>query len=374
MVTLHPTLYKQDSKGKIRIYYIEQDKENYRMITGVLDGALVFSKWTTALPKNIGKSNATTGEEQATLEIKARYTKKLAEHYCSKIEDAKAKKHKFFSPMLATSEEAARFTMVDGKPVIVDPKLDGMRMTAGNVDWISRKGKEIPAARWIYENLSEFFEQNPTIRLDGEIYNHEYRNDFQSLMKICRRTKLTDADIETAKSVLQFHIYDMVDESSPKMTNLERKRWLDNSSLVNIPKIVIVDWDIANTKEELKSIFDKHLSDGYEGSIIRNPDGIYVNKRSKDLIKHKEFFDEEFQILEILPGKGNRSDIAGSIVVKINDNMSCGCGIKGSWKYAEDLLNNKDSYIGKYATVRYFEKTDDGNLRFPVVVDIDRPD
>ena len=66
MIT-HPLLYKQDSKGKIRTYCIEIEGADYRMVTGLLDGKQIRTKWTTAKPKNVGRSNATSAEEQAKI-------------------------------------------------------------------------------------------------------------------------------------------------------------------------------------------------------------------------------------------------------------------------------------------------------------------
>jgi DNA ligase-1 len=118
---------------------------------------------------------------------------------------------------------------------------------------------------------------------------------------------------------------------------------------------------------------DKNLLLGYEGSIVRIPDSIYQNKRSKDLIKIKEFDDTEFEVLDIIPGKGNRSDIAGSVIIKV-DGQPVGCGIRGSWDFSKKLLEDVKEYIGGIATVRYFGLTDEGKPRFPVLIDINRPD
>lgn len=54
--------------------------------------------------------------------------------------------------------------------------------------------------------------------------------------------------------------------------------------------------------------------------------------------------------------------------------IQVGCGIKGSWVYAKDLLDNRLDLIGKQATIRHFGVTPDGSLRFPICIDIDRPD
>ena len=102
MIKQYKKLYKVDSKGKIRVYFIEQEDEKYRMVTGVLDGTLTRSKWTTAKPKNVGRSNETTAKSQADSEIANRYNKKLNEGYFGDLNEAKSNPNgKFFQPMLA---------------------------------------------------------------------------------------------------------------------------------------------------------------------------------------------------------------------------------------------------------------------------------
>lgn len=372
MEILH-TLYKQDSKGKIRTYFIEIEGADYRMVTGLLDGKEVRSKWTTAKPKNSGKTNATSSEEQAKIEALARYTKKLAEHYHSNIEDAKVTQHSFFAPMLATTKEAAKYEMKDDEVAILDPKLDGMRLTSDTEGYRSRKGKPVPAAKHIHTALQTFHTMYPTITLDGELYNHEYKDDFQSLMKICRRTKLSPEDRKRAETILEYHIYDMKDSDNPNMTALERKEFLRNSFLFTLPMIKVVEYEVVDTIERFNEVVEDHLRLGYEGSIVRLPDSIYENKRSKNLIKIKEFDDAEYPILDILPGKGNRNDIAGAVIVDVNG-MRVGSGIRGSWDFSKKLLEDRDEYIDGIATIRFFGLTDDGKPRFPVLIDINRPD
>ena len=90
-------------------------------------------------------------------------------------------------------------------------------------------------------------------------------------------------------------------------------------------------------------------------------------------MKIKQFITEEYVIDDILEGTGNRSGIAGTVVVYAG-NVRVGCGIRGTWTYAKELLQNKLDLIGKVATIRHFGATQDGSLRFPICIDINRPD
>ena len=363
-------LYKCDSTGKIRTYQIEIDGPKYRMITGTKDGKKVESAWTVCTPKNVGRSNETSPAEQAGLEARARIDKKLVMNYYLTEVECVANPEQFFQVMLAL--DRAKVKPAPSFPLLIDPKLDGMRLVEMQGDSYSRKGKPIPTAKYINEELEPFFNKYPNVILDGEIYSHDLKSDFNELMSIARKQKPTVEEMEDAKNILQYHVYDLFDQDEPDMSALERKKLLDIILPVS-NRIHRVKWELVNDEEQLKALNQIHVSDGYEGSIARPPDAKYENKRSKFLIKIKQFITEEFILEDILEGTGNRSGMAGSIVIHVG-NVEVKPGIRGSWKYAKELLTNKADLIGKLVTVRHFGATPDGSLRFPICIDINRPD
>jgi ATP-dependent DNA ligase len=368
--TFTEILYKYDSTGKVRTFQIEIDGDRYRMITGTKDGKKVESKWTVCTAKNVGKSNELNPEQQAIVEAEARINKKLSQNYYRNEEDCIANPEQFFQVMLAI--EWAKVKPEPKFPLILDPKLDGMRLVVTPETYHSRKGKEVPTACFIAKELEPFFEQYPNIILDGEIYCHDLKSDFNELMSIARKTTPDEEDLAVAEQILEYHIYDLYDTDNPDMNAATRKMLLDQI----IPKskrIKVVSWVAVQSQDELKAINQLHVKDGYEGSIARTPGSMYENKRSKNLIKIKKFITEEFLISDIVEGTGNRSGIAGTVEVRVGS-VSVGCGIRGSWKYAKELLDNKHNYIGRMATVRHFGFTPDGSLRFPICIDLDRPD
>ena len=227
----------------------------------------------------------------------------------------------------------------------------------------------------IVRSLQKFYKDNPTIRLDGEIYNHEYREDFNALMSIARKQKPNKEDLELSEEKLEYHVYDLFDSSNPQMTALDRKYLIEHIVSTGFPYVETVDWEIVHNEAELTEVKKRHLLQGYEGTIIRTIDQPYFNKRTKHLMKIKEFVTEEFPAAKhcIVEGKGNKSGMAGNISVMV-DSVKVDCGIRGSWKYCEELFKNKDQYEGATITVRHFGKTLDGSLRFPVCIDINRPD
>ena len=83
MITVHPTLYSQASTGKMLLWWMEEDASigAHRSCsrTGE-EGKLKETAWTACEGKNIGKANETSPSVQASLEINAKYTKKLKDH------------------------------------------------------------------------------------------------------------------------------------------------------------------------------------------------------------------------------------------------------------------------------------------------------
>jgi DNA ligase-1 len=97
---------------------------------------------------------------------------------------------------------------------------------------------------------------------------------------------------------------------------------------------------------------------------------VYENKRSKFLLKRKEFVDDEFKILEITEGKGNRSGMFGRARLVTSSGIEFEANARGNEQFYIDLLKNKKNYIGEMATVRYQNMTPDGKPRFGVIVAI----
>ena len=114
------------------------------------------------------------------------------------------------------------------------------------------------------------------------------------------------------------------------------------------------------------------LSQNYEGQMLRVLDGIYENKRSKNLLKHKMFCDEEYTIKDVIEGIGNKAGMVGAFVFETKEGKTFNASPKFSWSECIDIWNNKEKYIGLDATVKYFNLTPDGIPRFPYVIKIGR--
>jgi len=390
---IHPTLYKRTSSGKVQIWWIEQDESKYRVHTGQIDGKITASTWKQSVGKNIGKANETTDVAQADGAIASEYTKKLNQgQYHQSIDTIDVPK--YFAPMLAHPYKKYPIdpAALKNKNVASSPKLDGIRCIADRNGLWTRKGKPIVAMPHIWEAIKFLFDIYPTLILDGELYNHELRDRLNQISGLCRKTKLTEGELEETK-VIQYHLYDCTtnEDIVIKMNDdlpivllakdagyTERYLALSmgiynrHDILTETGEVMLVSADWVDTEDLLAEYYALYMQQGFEGQMIRITDIPYENKRSKSLLKRKEFIDQEFTIHDILEGVGNRSNMAGSVEYLINDELPpskenvFSSGIAGGEDFYRHLWENKETYLGGQGNVRYFKLTEYGKPYLPV--------
>ena len=381
MQKTYDQIFKKDSKGKTRVWFMEQDGSKYRTHAGILDGAIVVSEWTQCSGTNIGRANERDPIAQATFEIEAAYEKKLTREYHRTIDAIDGGAH-FFKPMLAHKFEADKFT-----PGFAQPKLDGVRCIATKDGMFSREGKPIPGAPHIHEALACLFEIDPSLVLDGELYNHEFKDDFNAIISMVKKANPSPDRLAEIRAKVQYHVYDMpshlgtFDERSDKLNDIITDLGVD--FIIDVPTFVVDDLEAHDV------LHGQWLTEGYEGSMWR-ADAPYEQKRSKTLLKRKEFQDAEFELFRIEEGQGNWSGMAKRALVLVPDAKinpgdefvedgelrrfvsgvspgpnavrAVGSGIKGSMGRARELLNEDH----KVVTIQFFALTPDGVPRFPV--------
>jgi DNA ligase-1 len=358
MIT-HPTLYKRTSTGATQIWFVESEGSQYRTTSGQLDGKKVTSEWTTCLPKNVGKQNATTGETQCEAEVAALYRKKLAQGGYKETLDT-IDTPNFFKPMLAKEFGDYPIKWGSSEKVFSQPKLDGMRCVIMSSGMFSREGKPINSAPHIFEAVKHLFEAEPNLVLDGELYNHTLKDNFNALMSLAKKQSPTSEQLLESKQTLQFHCYDLFDGSSETFCQrIDRvRRLLSGIS----PSIVIVPSVEVGGGGELDSLYEAYLRDGYEGQMIRH-DTPYANKRTSALLKRKEMQDAEFRIVGWEEGNGNRSGMVGCITYALPDGRTFDSNLKGTMEYLKEVWSQKEKYTR--GTVEFFHYTPEGKPRFP---------
>jgi DNA ligase-1 len=354
------TLYKRSTTGKIVEWVIEVEGCKYRTISGFTDGEKVTSAWTVCAGKNTGKKNATTNEDQALLEATAIHRKRKEVGSFENILEIDTKV--FYKPMLANKLEDYIDELVF--PVFSQPKLDGVRCIVKEDGMWTRTGKPILSAQHIRDDLDPWFKRNPDLILDGELYCDKLANDFNKIISLVRKSKPTKDDLLESKGFIKFFVYDL---PSSDLNFLDRSYALSD---LDLPKscVEIVPTYILHKKEDIRTQYELYMEQGYEGQMIRT-NSPYENKRTKSLLKDKEFITDEFVILGMEEGVGNMSGKVGKLYFKTNDGKEFDSAVNGDWDYLAELLKRKD-VIGKTATVKYFRLTPDGAPRFGKVIAI----
>jgi len=355
-----PILYKRDVLGKILTWTVEVDQDKYRTISGYIDGVQSTSEWTTCYAKNIGKKNETTPDQQALLEAQAMHKKKKEGGRFENIEDID--NPIFFKPMLANKWEDRKDKVT--YPLFSQPKLDGIRCIIRADGMWSRNGKPIISAPHIYRSIQHLFEENPDLVLDGELYADKFANDFNKICSLVKKTKPTMADLaESAKSI-EYHIYDL-----PSYDDVFLFRYLKLSELQISYCCKLVPTITCSDEDTIQFYYNQYVEQGYEGQMLRTNEK-YESKRSNTLLKHKSFIDEEYTILDVHEGKGDREGMVGHMVFANKDGRTFHSNVKANWEELTEMWRNRNSLIGKEATIKYFNLTPDGIPRFPYVIAI----
>lgn len=371
-----PTIYKRTEGGAIEQWTIIVEDNTFYTESGQVNGRITTSKPTICEVKNTGQANERTAEEQALSEAKAKWKKQTEKGYTTDIKKVDEAQKSYYRPMLAHKyddhKDKVKF------PCYCQRKSDGIRCVLTKDGAFSRNGKEFVTIPHIQEALRSIFQDNPDTILDGELYNHELHDNFNKIASLVKKTKPSIEDLFESAEKVQYHIYDApridgLDESIGFAARNLRLNKVLHRFTVSHTCIKIVATFALNSPDDVLPMHDKFIEEGYEGLMIRM-DKPYQNKRSKYLLKFKVFDTEEFIIRGISAGRGNKANMAAfvSFVTKAADPFTA--GIIGDDEYCKDLLNRRELFVGKLATVKYFRLTPDGIPRFPKVVEVDRQD
>lgn len=363
---IYATLYSSDTRGKILSWWMETDGEgSFRGHSRKgEEGKVNTTGWTLCKPKNVGKSNETTIIEQASLEVGARYRKKLKKHHHTDKEQYLTKH--YTEPMLAQKYDKSIWETHTHR--VSQPKLDGFRCLPSARGAYSRAGEKFHSIPHIVGSLAPMFEKYPMLELDGELYNHELRDSFEELSSIIRKENVTEADLQKSEELIQFHVYDIA--SSTGQDYMARHREI--AALFNefpCKYVRLVPFDEVSSHVQTRQMLEQYLQAGYEGAMIRTVAHHYRTfHRSESLLKYKLFVDEEFEIVAVLPGLGSWSEYAKHLTVQFADGRQFNSGIKGNFAFTKKLLRDKGKHVGKMVTIKYFALTNDGIPRFPVAI------
>ncbi len=364
-----PTLYHRGKSGALYSWRVWSEGADVVTEYGLVDGAKQLAR-KTARPKNVGRANATTAEEQALLEARSMWRHKRDRKYFESVEEAMGE---LIRPMLAHDFAKRREKHID-YPAFVQPKLDGVRALAfwdgGRVEVMSRSGKSWRALGTV-EHIAAALERVLPRRLifDGEVYAHG--ETFQETTRLVKKYR------EGRSEKLFLHVYDVVDRDALDMPFKERYanylRPLPEKLAAPQP-LEVVRTELVDREEEVFERQREFVEFGYEGAILRTADGVYqYGARSFDLLKVKSFMDAEYEIVGHKDGVGK---FAGAViwVCRLPDGRTFDVVPRGSMEERRRWFLEGEKYHGSLLNVRYFEVSEDGVPRFPVGAGIRAPE
>lgn len=363
-----PTLYKKNASGKVLQWDISVLGTEIAVTHGQVGGKLQTTTDTIKSGKNAGKKNATAPEDQALKEAKAKWTKQKKAGYVDSISKAQSGATDELIeggalPMLAKVYEDCESKVT--YPAAVQPKLDGHRCVAvvdkkGKVTLWTRTRKPITSVPHIIERLEYVVSKVPKLIgavLDGELYNHDLKENFEKITSAVRKEKTS---LEAVR--IQYHIYDIM---APECFRTRYSR-LAEIVLLGGSVLELVNTKFANSAEEAAMYFTLFTKLGYEGSMVRLLGIPYENKRSHQLLKVKKFLDEEFEIVGMEEGRGKLQGHAGAFVCKTRDSKIFRAKMSGETSKLKEYWEKRDDYVGQILTVQFQGKTGEGLPRFPV--------
>ena len=359
-----PTLYSKDSHGELRMWEVSLIRDvNFYAVSryGLIGGTIQESKKMCL----VGTAPASS-IEQAQGFCKSLWNKQKGKGYTeSKDGEPQGIAPR---PMLAHLFDKHKHKLV--YPVIVQPKLDGFRCICikdrGAVSCWSRTGKRFETTSIIESTLSQVMSDGDM--LDGELYRHNY--DFNKLSGSIR-------NLQEDSSVAQYHIYDFITEDQPQFQRLVGTNRIIalGQQVPNFRNYIQQVLSLpANDEQEVIEFTNSFIDNGYEGSIVRSLMNYYRPKyRSPDMLKVKNFTEEDFKIVDYFDGEGKDE---GAVIWQCMtpEGFVFTARPRGSYESRRLLFENADKYIGKWLTVRFpknpASKSEYGIPRFPVGIRI----
>lgn len=291
----------------------------------------------------------------------------------------------------------AKWQLVDRFPVATQAKIDGHRLMArltneGVYCWKPRSNRSFVNTYYQEQDLAPLFAFLPAGCLpDGELYNPDWT--FETLSSVVK----TEKSIHPWMSSVRLYLFDLyTPEPMPFedrfriLTNAYRRYIEEDPNRLRDPvqgqpgvgnTIRLVTFTLANSDDEIVAFHNQYVQLGYEGLMVRKIAGRNPTQQalqesyyqqgvhSNNLLKYKEFFDEE----GIVVGLGEEHTVDGNIALVIVMTKS-GADVvtrpRGSHERRINWFNHPETIILKPFTYRYQEKTEYGIPRFPVGIDV----
>jgi DNA ligase-1 len=366
-----PKLFKRTSTGAQQEWAVSTEKNVIVSRWGQTGGAIQETRDVIKEGKNLGKKNSTTAEQQAELEARALWEKKLKKGYTQDAGSAMEGKTDSIIeggvfPMLAHryDQHGHKITW----PAFAQPKLDGHRCIVvvknGRATMWSRTRKPILSLPHIVADFECLVEGDAVF--DGELYADALNAEdltFEELTSFIRQEEPKEGH-----EIVEYHIYDCPGIEGEYVHRHEALAEFFQAVDHGMSPLKEVETILVNDEDELMAAFETFTKQGYEGAMVRNAAGAYVNKRSYDLLKVKEFLEDEFKVVRVEEGRGKLAGHAIFVCV-MKDGQEFRAKMIGELEQLKKYVKNPKLAVGKQLTVKYQGLTKaNGVPRFPVAV------
>lgn len=402
---METTLYKLDKNNNVLVWTIHSNDKSWWTTSGRKGGKLTSTLPTYVEQKNVGKANETSLQQQVDKEVASKIQYQLDHGYSREELDGNCPKR--FDVTLAKEYKSRKKVNKLKFPYLCQPKLDGIRCyiknTEDGVKMFTRNHKLITSCPHIIKMAEWIIDKVPDIVLDGELYNHDLKDNFNKICSYIRKVKLNKEEQKEIEDNIQFHCFDVYIQSEPHLNyykrndrlykvlinNLwhrtggeeEKKRiskyeeilkplrivgyellsaeWV-MTALYQLPDtstLCILDGIIVNEELQVDELLREYLTKGFEGVILRDASAPYTFSRTDALLKYKLFKDAEYEIIDFEVGDGNSAELAATVVCKDKTGQTFKAGCCGTNEHRKHLIENKQKYIGKKAIIKYQELT-----------------
>ena len=382
-VVAGPVLHKKNVQGMNQYWQskVVSDGIVCYVTTGswadTVAGGTTKGVWSTpkvAKPKNVGKSNETTSEQQAVLEMASRMKKKRDEGYVEDGQEYVGKPLAMLALKFAKAKHRVEY------PCYVQPKLDGERACSDDDSWWSRTG--LPHIEAVTEHLN--FDHCGTIT-DGEFILPVPGTEHLAVPKAMKLQDTSKAvskyypdDSLYATNRLLYFVFDLMEANVPFNDRLEHMRGVDLNTLTRSDNVRFVPTYRCEDESDIMMYHSQFCADGYEGTIVRSAKGIYkFGHRVAELIKLKDMIDDEFKIVNIVEGTGSHAGSAMYVCLTHDEQHEFVVNPEGSipsrqavWQIFQSM---PEMFIGKWLNVRYQALNESNVPSFAVGVMV-RPD
>ena len=267
-------------------------------------------------------------------------------------------------------------------PAMVQLKMDGMRFNAivrdGKCEFRSRNGKEIQLLGNLEQDFIDMAGAVDCV-FDGELLVMEGdkildRQTGNGILNKANKGTISKADAAKVRAtvwdIVPYVLFETGHCATPYSQRFET---LANLLATHEPeKVYLVQKTVVQNIEEANVIFERYLSMGQEGIILKDLSGIWEDKRSKTQIKFKGELECDLRIVGIEEGTGKYAGMLGAILCESADGV---IKVRVGSGFSDDQRKNLGKeIIDKIAAIKYNtrikNKAGEESLFLPIILEI----